>query len=97
MLDTHSRFHGFHPMVQILIVRRRKALRRVVICCVVETLVVLWKFWLVGLYFPMMRRLKCREGVGCERCEGWGRWRCGMGNWGLVGELRSLVGWLGGW
>ena len=83
-------------MVQILVVRRRKALWRVVIC-VVETLVVLWKAWLVGLWFPMMRRLKCREGVGSERREGWGRRRCGMGNWGLVDKLRSLVGWLGGW
>ena len=96
MLDNTSRFHRCNPMVQILDVWR-KALQRVVIC-MVETLVVLWKVWLVGLSFPMMRRLKCRQGVGGERCEGWGRWRSGMGNWGLVGELKRWMGWLmGGW
>ena len=80
------------PVVQIL-VGRRKALRRVV-----ETRVVLWK---VGLCFPMLsqavKRLKCRQTVGCERCKGWRRRRrrgCGMG---LVVKLRSWMGWLGGW
>ena len=91
MLDNTSRFHGANYMMQILAVWR-------VVINMVETLVVLWKVLLVGLSFPtMMRRLKCRQGVGGERCEGRGRRRCGMGNWGLVGELmKRWMGWLGG-
>ena len=100
-MDT-PRFLQCNPMVQILVVQR-KALRRVLIC-LVETLRLLWKVCLVGLCFPMLnqsvkgRRLKRRQAVGCERCEGWRRrWRlCGMGNRCLVVKMRSWMGRLGG-
>ena len=86
-MDT-TRFLQCNPMVQILVVRR-KALRRVVIC-LVETLMLLWK-----VCFPMLnqsvkgQRLKRRQAVWCKCCEGWRRrWRlCGMGN-----RLRSWMG-----
>ena len=83
-MNLGPRFLECNPMVQILVVRR-KALRRLV-----ETLGVLWQVCLVGLALPVLaqavKRLKCRQTVGCEPCKGW-RWRrCGMG---LVAELGS--------